>query len=180
MQNRDCLGDLVVLLIKRAPFELEMIKKGSSAWGSGVSVWSGRGSQQRWQRVITDRVCAVSKLGITAGAAATQPLLFIRALRRTIHKCAARFAAYCVVVLSSPFPGHAAATPLSLCRCWWRAEKSMRPHWDERNLVSDNLGSSCIWIIHSPGEAVANAVAEVYYRQRISRLYHITALISET
>lgn len=56
MQNRECWGVLAALLIKRALLELEMIKKGSSARGSGVGAWSVGGSQQRRRRVIiTDR-----------------------------------------------------------------------------------------------------------------------------
>lgn len=151
MQNRDCLGILVALLIKRVPFELEMIKRGSSACGSGVSIWPGSGSQQRWHHVIIrDRFWAGVKFADNRGRCGdTISTFHLSSLVKYPQVCG-ELAVFCVTVLSSLFPGHAAAAPLSLCGCWRRAEKSMHSHWEERNLVSDNLGR-LVWIIHSSG-----------------------------
>lgn len=137
MQNRDCLG---VLLIKRAPSELEMIKKGSSAWGSGVSVCSGSGSQPRWHRVIlTDRVWAGVEFADNRGRCGdTVSTFHLRSLVKH-PQVRGEHAAFCAVVLSSPSPRHAAAAPVNLCRCWWRAEKSMQGTWP-----GTIWGSSCM------------------------------------
>lgn len=159
MQNTDCLGVLVALLIKRAPFELEMIKKGSSACGSGVSVWPGSGSQQRWHHVIIrDRCWAGVEF---ADAAVTQSLPFIWALCWSIHKC----------VASEQF-FHPSSPDTRLQPLWASADAGRHPK---------GFGPSCVNYSLVRGDSVANAAAaEVYKRQRISRLYHIAALISET
>lgn len=160
------LGDLV-LLIKRAPFELEMIKKGSSARGSGVS--SGLAGDHSKD---TDRVCAVSKLGIIADATATQPLLFIQALRWTIHKFATRLQLSALLFFIS-LPWTRSCNPLEPLQMLVESWEINAPTlgWEELGLGQFGLVSYMNYSFARRGRGVL---------QRISRLYHITALISET
>lgn len=111
----------------------------------------------------------VSNLRIIAGAAVTPSLPFICVLWWSIHKCFLRCCSFI------PLPSTRSCSPLEPLA---DAGGELRNQCKEPGL--GQFGGRLVWIIHLPGETVANAVAEVYDRQGIPRLYHITTLISET
>lgn len=115
----------------------------------------------------------VSNLRTIAGSAVAPSLPFIRALWWSFHKCTASSQLSALF-----FHSHSLDTRLQPPWASVDARGELRNQCEELGL--GQFGSHLVWIIHSPGETVADAVAEVYYRQRIPMLYHITALISET
>lgn len=116
----------------------------------------------------------VSNLRIIAGAVVTPSLPFICVLWWSIHKCAASSQ------LSALLFFHPTSLHTQLQPPWASADAGgeLRNQCKESGL--GQFGGRLVWIIHSPGETVASVVTEVYYRQGIPRLYHITTLISET
>lgn len=160
MQNRDCLGVLVALLIKGAPFELEMIKKGSWACGSGVSVWPGSGSQQRWHHVIIrDRFWAGVEFADSRGRCGVAISTFHLSSLVKYPQVCSELAVFCVAVLSSLFPGHTAADPFEPLRMLAESWKINALTLGREELGFGQFGPSCVNYSFVRRDSVTNAAA---------------------
>lgn len=122
----------------------------------------------------------VLNLRLIADAAATQSLPFVWALLVKYLQVCGELAVFCIAVLSSPFPGLSGCSPFEPLRmlaesCWKINALTLR----REELGFGQFGPSSVNYSFVSRDSVTNVAApEVYQRQRISKLYHIAALIA--
>lgn len=158
--------------LKRAP------ERAGQVSASGLAVDHSKDDTMSSSEIASEPVWS---LRTVADAAALQSLPFIWALLVKYPQVCSELAVFCAAVLSSLFPGHTAAAPFEPLRMLAESWKINALTLGREELGFGQFGPSCVNYSFVRRDSVTNAAAaEVHWRQRISRLYHIAALISET